>query len=1163
MKKGIKKAISTIAILTMTFQIGMPMVPGLTSKAFATNTTIPVATEKSQAIVGGEAVTELSESVDATQTEEISKNYEIKDEETWDVSANGDGSVIAKWTLENRTLTISGTGEMKNWTSSSEEDWHNIQYENILENVIIEEGVTTIGYHAFSYLDNLNSINIANTVKIIGSSAFLGCGSLSKISIPDSVTLIEENAFQSCRGIKEIYIGSGAIYNTSSETRFYGCNNLEKITVSENNPNFSSQDGILFNKSKTEILKYPANKSGDTYTIPNTVTTIHEECFRENKNIKEIKLPNNLNTIETAGFYECDNLTNINFPSSLKEIGFASFSQCATLESVILPEGITTIGRSAFEGCKSVKSLYIPSTVTEIGENAFSSCSHIYFINLDNETKELDVPDLLKRVLTLGDVFYSEEIYFHDSKLSDDKNKIMLEDIEDRNIYVRIQSGALKGVTIGFTSDTWDLSENQDGSVIGKFSEDGTITISGNGKIKEFSSNTDVPWYLFREKIKKVIIQEGVTSIGTYSFYACEKLVSVQIPSSVTEISEKVFTECRNLKDIILDENNKNYQCDNGVLYNINKTKIICYPPAKQDTHYEMPSTIQEISERQFAYCKNLISIVMSDNVTVIGRWTFNGCTNLQSIKLSNKLETIGYGAFERCSNLKTIEMPDTVKTIEDYAFELCSKLETVKFSNNLKEIAHGAFSQCISLDNVFIPSSVEEIGGWTFFVCRSLKTIQIAGDLFTLGSDAFSNCPKELTIYCKKGSLVEQYAIDNEIKYVAIPPTITFETTGNTIPSKKHTCKVTVKDEETGLNTDELKYRWVQGEAEPLENEFSEEFINGSSIEKTTGDGEWYLWILAKDKVENVTISKEGPFVFDNTGAKVEIVYSSKNPTNKNVMVTINADEQIQEITGWTLSSDKKTLTKEYSANTKETVTIKDLAGNETQATIEINNIDKTAPTINVGYSTKNPTRENVTVTITSNEEVQEIEGWNLSSDKKILTKEYSANTKKTITIKDLAENERQVNVEINNIDKIVPSVEVTYSTKEITEENVKVTITANEEVQNIIGWELSSDKKALTKEYNANTKETITVKDIAGNETQVNIEINNIEKKITLGDINQDEKIDVTDFLMLKRHLVAGNRNSWNLTGDSLLAGDMNENGTIDITDMLILKREVLNNL
>ena len=404
---------------------------------------------------------------------------------------------------------------------------------------------------------------------------------------------------------------------------------------------------------------------------------------------------------------------------------------------------------------------------------------------------------------------------------------------------------------------------------------------------------------------------------------------------------------------------------------------------------------------------------------------------------------------------------------------------------------------------------------------------------------------------------------MDNEIKYVAIPPTITFETTGNTIPSKQHTCKVTAQDEGTGLNMDELKYRWVQGEAEPLENEFLEKFTNESSIEKTTGDGEWYLWILTKDKVENVTISKEGPFVFDNTGAKVEIVYSSKNPTNKNVTATINSDEQIQEIAGWTLSSDKRVLTKEYSRNANENITIKDLVGNETQVNIEINNIDKTVPIANVGYSTKEITKDNVTVTITSNEEVQEIEGWDLSSDKKTLTKEYSENIKETVTIKDLAENESQVNVEINNIDKIQPSVEVTYSTKEITEEKVKVAIVANEEVQNIVDWELSTNKKILTKEYSTNTKETITVKDIAGNETQVNIEINNIKKKIALGDINRDEKIDITDLLMLKRHMVAGNKESWKLTGDSLLAGDMNQDEMIDITDMLMLKREVLNNL
>ena len=136
----------------------------------------------------------------------------------------------------------------------------------------------------------------------------------------------------------------------------------------------------------------------------------------------------------------------------------------------------------------------------------------------------------------------------------------------------------------------------------------------------------------------------------------------------------------------------------------------------------------------------------------------------------------------------------------------------------------------------------------------------------------------------------------------------------------------------------------------------------------------------------------------------------------------------------------------------------------------------------------------------------------------------------------------------------------------KTLTRENVTVTITANEEIQAVQGWTLSSDKKTLTKEYTENIKETITVKDLAGNETQANIEISNIDKSLPetiVGDINQDEKIDVTDFLMIKRHLVAGNRNSWKLTGDSLSSADMNENGTIDITDMLMLKRVIVENI
>ena len=196
MRKGIRKTISIIAILTMTLQMGMPMIPGLTSKVFATDMTIPVETEKIQATVGEEVTTELSESADTT--EEISRDYEIKDEETWDVSANGDGSVIAKWTLSDRTLTISGTGEMKDWEYylySPNIDWHNTQYTNIIERVNIEEGVTSIGEYAFEGCGSLISINLPKGITSINYNAFSRCSSLANITIPENVTSIICNSF--------------------------------------------------------------------------------------------------------------------------------------------------------------------------------------------------------------------------------------------------------------------------------------------------------------------------------------------------------------------------------------------------------------------------------------------------------------------------------------------------------------------------------------------------------------------------------------------------------------------------------------------------------------------------------------------------------------------------------------------------------------------------------------------------------------------------------------------------------------------------------------------------------------------------------------------------------------------------------------------------------
>ena len=136
-----------------------------------------------------------------------------------------------------------------------------------------------------------------------------------------------------------------------------------------------------------------------------------------------------------------------------------------------------------------------------------------------------------------------------------------------------------------------------------------------------------------------------------------------------------------------------------------------------------------------------------------------------------------------------------------------------------------------------------------------------------------------------------------------------------------------------------------------------------------------------------------------------------------------------------------------------------------------------------------------------------------------------------------------------------------VTYSTQNLTNGDVEVTITANEKIQEISGWTLSSDGLKLTKTYSQNTNEKVTVKDLAGNTKEANIQITNIIE--LSGDINQDENIDITDLFILKRHMIAGSREAWKLTGDSLVAADMNEDSNVDITDLLMLKRKVIDSI
>ena len=237
---------------------------------------------------------------------------------------------------------------------------------------------------------------------------------------------------------------------------------------------------------------------------------------------------------------------------------------------------------------------------------------------------------------------------------------------------------------------------------------------------------------------------------------------------------------------------------------------------------------------------------------------------------------------------------------------------------------------------------------------------------------------------------------------------------------------------------------------------------------------------------VEVTNIDKEAP--------EVTVAYSTKGLTNENVEVTLTADENVQSVEGFT-KVDDRTYKKTYTSNAKEDVTVYDIAGNKTVVTVEVTNIDKTAPEVKATYSTKELTNGSVEVTLTANEDVRSVSGFT-KVDNRTYKKTYTSNAKQDVTVYDMAGNKTVVTVEVTNIDKTAPEVKVTYSTKEITYDAVEVTLTANENVQAIEGF-TKVDDRTYKKTFAKNTDINVDVFDIAGNKTVVNISITNITEK------------------------------------------------------------------
>ena len=577
-----------------------------------------------------------------------------------------------------------------------------------ITSIVIPDSVISIGGYAFSYCTSLTEIVIPDSVTGIGEYAFSGCTSLSKVDLPKNLTGIYSGVFS-------------------------GCTSLAEITVSPDNKNYSSVDGVLFNKDGSELIIYPKGNGRSAYTVPDGVTSIGYSAFSGCTSLADITIPDSVTSIGQSAFSGCTSLAEIIIPDSVTEIGPIAFLGCTSLSKVDLPKKLTTIEAGIFRDCTSLKEIVIPDSVTEIRNNwnydrydgAFSGCTSLSKVKLSKNLTSIN-SDVFSGCTSLAEIEIPDSVteiwggaFFGCTSLS----KVKLP---------KTLTGIYSGVFSGCTSLA-EITIPDSVTEIGNFAFEGCTSLS---KVNLPKKLTTIEIGIFRDctSLAEIDIPDSVTSIGGAAFSGCTSLTEIDISDSVTTIGSSAFKGCTSLSKV------------------------------------DLPKDLTMIEGYTFSGCSSLESIIIPDGVTAIGTWnehdisygnTFSGCTSLKEIIIPDSVIKILDHAFSNCISLESITIGSGVESLDDEWIASCRRLENITVSPENKTYSSvdgvlfnkdkselSAYPIGNRRSSYTIPDGVEKIGKKAFYGCRYIESLTIPVSVAEIEASALGNCYDIRAVY-------------------------------------------------------------------------------------------------------------------------------------------------------------------------------------------------------------------------------------------------------------------------------------------------------------------------------------------------------------------------------------------------------------------------------